>query len=127
MDEIILASGSIGSVPFQDRVSAAAAGGFDGIGLSVWEYERLQAEGQDSAAMREALKRHGPRLMELEVFLGFAASEEAKRGEALPGVNYTDPQETAVHQVVGGRLVPFVNVQLAKLDVPKALRRRRLR
>lgn len=93
---LVLANGSIAPVPFEERVSAAAAGGFDGIGLSVWEYTRLRAQGCAVPRMREALDRHGLRLAELEVYIGFSASEEAARSEPIPGVRYTDRQTEAV-------------------------------
>jgi sugar phosphate isomerase/epimerase len=87
---LILANGSIGAVPFEERVSAAAAGGFDGIGLSVWEYTRLRGQGYGIPRMRDALNRHGLRLAELEVFLGFSVSGPAARIEPIPGIRYTD-------------------------------------
>ncbi|WP_448623883.1 sugar phosphate isomerase/epimerase family protein [Geodermatophilus sp. URMC 64] len=93
---LILANGSIGPVPFEERVSAAAAGGFDGIGLSVWEYTRLRGEGLEIAQMRDALDRHGLRLAELEVFLGFSVSGAAAQSEPIPGVRYTDPGTEAI-------------------------------
>jgi sugar phosphate isomerase/epimerase len=89
-ESLILANGSLGPVSFPERVAAAASGGFDGIGLSVWEYARLEDDGYDAAAMRETLNRHGIRLVELEVFLGFAVSGEVAETEPIPGLRYTD-------------------------------------
>jgi sugar phosphate isomerase/epimerase len=87
---LILANGSIGPVPFEERVSAAAAGGFDGIGLSVWEYTRLRGQGYEIPQMRDALNQHGLRLAELEVVLGFSVSGPAAQTEPIPGIRYTD-------------------------------------
>jgi sugar phosphate isomerase/epimerase len=89
-DALILASGSLPSMPFAERVAAAAAAGFDAIGLSVWEYERLRRTDCDARAMRAALEQHGLRLAELEVVLGFAAAGDDLLRQPIPGVNYTD-------------------------------------
>jgi len=89
-NSLILANGSLGPLPFAERVAAAAGAGFDAIGLSVWEYDRLSHEGCDADAMRNILDRHGLRLAELEVFLGFAVSGEAAQVEPIPGLRYTD-------------------------------------
>src|SRR4051812_48848131 len=94
-ESLILANGSLPPMPFDERVAAAAEAGFDAIGLSVWEYARLQAEGYQDDAMRAALDRHGIRLLELEVVLGFAAAGEDLRRQPLPGVDYTDPDTEA--------------------------------
>jgi sugar phosphate isomerase/epimerase len=89
-EALILANGSLPPVPFDQRVAAAAAAGFDAIGLSVWEYARLRAEGTDENAMRAALDRHGVQLAELEVVLGFAATGEDLQAQPIPGLDYTD-------------------------------------
>src|SRR3982750_111262 len=89
---LILAGGSLGPMPFEERVAAAAAGGFDGIGLSVWEYARLRDQGYEVARMRDILNGPRLRLAGLEVFLGFSVAAEAARTEPIPGVRYTDRQ-----------------------------------
>jgi sugar phosphate isomerase/epimerase len=95
-EPLILANGSLPPMPFDERVAAAASAGFDAIGLSVWEYMRLQAEGYvDDDAMRAALDRHGIRLAELEVVIGFAAAGEDLLRQPIPGVDYTDPETEA--------------------------------
>ena len=90
LDALILANGSIGPVPFEERVAAAADAGFDAIGLSVWEYDRLRGEGYDDNQLRTALDRHGIRVAELEVVLGFAAIGPDRLRQPLPGIDYTD-------------------------------------
>jgi sugar phosphate isomerase/epimerase len=77
-------------VAFEERVAAAADAGFDAIGLSVWEYDRLRAEGYDDNWLRTALDRHGIRVAELEVVLGFAATGPDRLRQHLPGLDYTD-------------------------------------
>jgi len=74
---------------FDDRVAAAAAAGMDGIGLYVFEYERLRTEeGRSAADIRGVLDRHGVCLADVEVSRGWSATEGddveySKRIEAL--------------------------------------------
>jgi sugar phosphate isomerase/epimerase len=89
-DALILANGSLPPVAFEERVAAAAGAGFDAIGLSVWEYDRLRGEGYDDNRLRSALNRHGMRVAELEVVLGFAAIGPDRLRQPLPGLDYTD-------------------------------------
>jgi len=92
---LILAGGSLGPVPFDERVAAAAAGGFDGIGLSVAEYVRLRDQGYEVAQMREALDRHGLHLAELTVFVGFSAPDALVGTAPTSHLRYTDRQTEA--------------------------------
>jgi sugar phosphate isomerase/epimerase len=92
---LILAGGSLGPVPFEERLAAAAAAGFDGIGLSVAEYVRLREQGYEIPQMREALNRHGLRLAELTVFTGFSAPDALVGTAPTPHLRYTDRQTEA--------------------------------
>src|SRR5688500_10190910 len=92
---LILAGGSLGPVPFDERLAAAAAGGFDGIGLSVAEYVRLRDQGYEVARMREALDRSGLRLTELTVLTGFSAPDALVGTAPTPHLRYTDRQTEA--------------------------------
>ncbi len=74
---------------FDDRVAAAGAAGMDGIGLYVFEYERLRTEeGRSASDIRGVLDRHGVCLADVEVSRGWSAThgddyESSKRIEAL--------------------------------------------
>jgi len=73
---------------FDERVAAAAAAGFAGIGLFIPEYHRLREEEHRSAAdIRALLDDHGLVLAEIETLGGWAASGDAaddcRRREAL--------------------------------------------
>jgi sugar phosphate isomerase/epimerase len=92
---LILAGGSVGPVPFDERLAAAAAAGFDGIGLSVAEYRRLRDQGYEIPQMREALNRHGLRLAELTVVVGFSAPDALVGTAPTPHLRYTDRQTEA--------------------------------
>jgi sugar phosphate isomerase/epimerase len=85
----------VGPVPFDERLAAAAAGGFDAIGLSVAEYVRLREQGYEVPQMREALDRHALRLAELTVFTGFSAPDELVGTAPTPHLRYTDRQTEA--------------------------------
>jgi sugar phosphate isomerase/epimerase len=87
-DDLILASGSLPRIAFDQRVAAAAEAGFDAIGLSVGEYTRSLADGHDAAWMRAVLDSYGLRLAELEVLVGFAAPAEPADAIPRPGVLY---------------------------------------
>ena len=52
--------------PFGERVSAAAAAGFDGIGWHVREYAELRAEGWNDGDVRRVLDEHGLVLHEVD-------------------------------------------------------------
>ncbi len=64
---------------FDERVRAAAAAGFDGIGLYVHEYARLRdEEGRSAADIRALLDDHGVVLADAEVAHGWWATEGAE-------------------------------------------------
>jgi sugar phosphate isomerase/epimerase len=68
---LVLSHGSLRNAGFRERVAAAAAAGFDGIGLNVREYERLRAEGWSEADVRGVLHEHGVDLVEIETAVGW--------------------------------------------------------
>lgn len=63
--------------PMEDRVAAAAAAGFDGIGLYIGEYQRLAAEGLAGTWLDELLDQHSMCIAEIEVVRGWAQHGEA--------------------------------------------------
>ena len=73
---------------FDERVAAAAAAGFAGIGLFAPEYERLRdEEGRSAKDIGRQLEDHGLVLADIETVHGWASSGEAAaecaRREAL--------------------------------------------
>jgi sugar phosphate isomerase/epimerase len=103
---------------FDERLAAAAAAGMAGIGLYVFEYERLRdEEGRTPADIRRALDDHGLVLADAEVARGWwaadgAPAEESRRVEALAfemadefGVRYLQavgPYDCGFDQAVDG-------------------------
>ena len=57
---------------FEDRVAAAAAAGFAGIGLLADEYLALQAAGRRDVELRQILDDHGVRIVEVEFAYGWS-------------------------------------------------------
>lgn len=60
--------------PIEDRVAAAAAAGFDSIGLYIGQYRELMDSGWSPARLRELLEAHGLTLSEIEVLRGWATA-----------------------------------------------------
>jgi sugar phosphate isomerase/epimerase len=68
---LVLAHGSLRKAGFPERVAAAAAAGFDGLGLHAREYGRLRAEGWSDGDIRNTLDEHGIALVEIETAVGW--------------------------------------------------------
>jgi sugar phosphate isomerase/epimerase len=64
--ELVLASHCLADVSFPERVEAAAAAGFDGIGLSLEEYDRAHEAGLSDADLAALLDAHDLAWTELE-------------------------------------------------------------
>jgi len=90
--------------PIEDRVAAAGAAGFAGIGLYVGEYARLQAQGFAPGGLRDLLEEHGVALAEIEVVQGWAQSGAAlERDLELEGIAWemADEFECRYLQAIG--------------------------
>lgn len=68
---LVLAHHSVRAAAFDERVEAAAAGGFAAIGLNVREYERLLDAGRTPAQLRAVLDTNGVGLAEIEAIDGW--------------------------------------------------------
>jgi sugar phosphate isomerase/epimerase len=76
-DELVLSHFSIRHADFAQRVRAATAAGYAGIGLYLLEYERLRESGHRDADLRALLDGVGQRITEFEAIRGWASSGEA--------------------------------------------------
>jgi sugar phosphate isomerase/epimerase len=107
---LVLAWGTI-SAPFPERVAAAAAGGFESIGLMLREYLTLREEGWTDARLLAVLDEHGVSLNEVEVLFGFAAPSGPAGIAERPGLIYNDPElERAAFHLADVFGVPTVQV-----------------
>lgn len=76
-DDLVLSHFTLGRHhPIEDRVTAAAAAGFAGIGLYVGDLERLATEGVDQGALAGLLDEHGLCLADIEVLRGWAGGRD---------------------------------------------------
>lgn len=85
-ESLILSHFSLAQATFEQRVVAARAAGFDGIGLWVGEYTRAIARGAVPTDLRGFADDHGVRVAELEVLDGWAttgAPDQAEKERAL--------------------------------------------
>lgn len=60
---------------FEDRVAAAAAAGFAGIGLVADDYAALRSSGHTDADLRAVLDRYGIRVLEIEFLFDWALAD----------------------------------------------------
>ncbi|WP_131739634.1 sugar phosphate isomerase/epimerase family protein [Actinomadura roseirufa] len=70
---LTLCAMTVRGASFPDRLRAAAAAGFDSIGLSLAQYRAALREGQDDRSMRSLLDHHGLRVAEIEAPWDWAA------------------------------------------------------
>ena len=74
---LVVSSYSLGTeVSFPDRVRAAAAAGFDGIGLRAENYWEAQSSGLDGAAMAELAGGAGVPVLEVEYITAWGTSTD---------------------------------------------------
>lgn len=92
LSDLVLAQGTLRDAGFRDRVAAASAAGFAGIGLSWGAYTRLRGEGWSDTALRAVLDDAGLPLLETEGLIGFSSSGRSVPAGPLAGRRYADPE-----------------------------------
>ena len=96
-DQIIASFTLRTATSFEQRVRSAAAAGFRQIGLNLDQYRALKAAGLSTPDMIAILGHHGVRVAEIDVLVGFAASDPSGGGEPLlPFLTYATPEDEAV-------------------------------
>jgi sugar phosphate isomerase/epimerase len=84
-DDLVLSHFSLERFhPFPDRLDAAAAAGFAGIGLFTGDYLRLREEGHTPADLQTMVDDHGLCVAEIEVARGWGAADPAERERIEP-------------------------------------------
>ena len=77
---LVLSAQTCPDAGFRERVEAAAAAGYDGIGLRPRDLRAARQEGFAGAAARRLIEDHGLRVFELEALFDWALGSE--RGDA---------------------------------------------
>lgn len=77
MTDLVLSHFSVRNASFTERVEAAAANGFSGIGLYLGAYESLRSAGYSDDDLRSVLDAHGQRVAEFEVVRGWGSTGSA--------------------------------------------------
>src|ERR1700693_5629645 len=73
MPPLVLSTCTLRGVPFRERVDAAAAAGFDGIGMNLRDYTQAHtAEALDDDSMRKLLESNGLTVTEIEFVSGWS-------------------------------------------------------
>jgi sugar phosphate isomerase/epimerase len=79
---LVVSSYTLGTeVGFEDRVRAAAAAGYDGIGLRAENYWDAQAAGLDDDAMLEIAARHGVSILEVEYITAWGTADDRNQAQ----------------------------------------------
>lgn len=75
-DDLVLSHFTLGrDHPIGDRIEAASAAGFAGIGLYIGQYRKLRASGMTSTQLADLLGAANLCLAEIEVLAGWASSQ----------------------------------------------------
>jgi len=96
--ELVLAAQTASTEDFQERVSAAAAAGFSGIGLRPRDYAAARAAGATVGDLRAVLDEHGVRVVELEVLHHWAMP-----GDVGERSRVAEQRFYAMAEALGGR------------------------
>jgi sugar phosphate isomerase/epimerase len=79
---LVVSSYTLGTeVGFEDRVRAAAAAGYDGIGLRVENYWGAREAGLDDNAMRQIAAEHGVPILEVEYITAWGTPDDRDQAQ----------------------------------------------
>ena len=79
---LVVSSYTLGTgVGFTDRVRAAAAAGYEGIGLRAENYRDAQTAGLDDTAMREIAADHGVPILEVEYITAWGTPHDRDQAQ----------------------------------------------
>jgi sugar phosphate isomerase/epimerase len=104
LGDLYLCASMVDAAPFEERLAAASAAGYTGIGLRPTHYRAARASGLSDADLRAMLAGHGLEVLEL----GFVADwwetgEKAARAQAYERSIY------AIKDALGGRHVMTIS------------------
>ncbi len=87
-DDLVLSWFSLLDVPFEERVAAASAAGFTGMGMYLGAYRDLKAQGWTARQVGALFDDHGLVLAELEALRIWPTEAEAERQAGLEDLAY---------------------------------------
>ena len=114
---LTLCSATIFDRPFEDKVAAAAAGGFDAITLWPHDYAGAQSRGLDAAALRRRLADHGVRVDGVDCLLDWLPGDQVPD---IAAFRATEDDLYAVIDAVGGRFITVAQAFGSTVDVAQA-------
>jgi sugar phosphate isomerase/epimerase len=98
--DLVLAHHCMRTAGFEERVEAAAAGGFAAIGLNVREYERLLDTGSTPARLRAVLEANGVLLAEVEAIQGWDEPADGRPDGRREELAFAMADEFGVRHIV---------------------------
>ena len=101
--ELALSVMTVPDAPFEARVTAAAAAGFDGIGLRPGDRTRAHEAGLSDADLQAMLRQGGLEVVEIDVISGWGAT-----GEPLASAQRHEQRVFELADALGGRHVTVV-------------------
>ena len=114
---LVLCSATIFDRPLEDKIAAAAAGGFKAITVWPHDYTGAKARGLDDAAMRRMLDNHGLSVDGVDCLLDWLP------GDQVPDLPVFRAQEDDLHRVadaLGGRFINVAQAFGSTVDVARA-------
>jgi sugar phosphate isomerase/epimerase len=115
--ELVLCSATIFDRTFEEKVIAAAAGGFGAITLWPHDYAGAQARGLGPAAMRRRLADHGVRVDGVDCLLDWLPGDQVPD---IAAFRATEDDLYAVIDAVGGRFINVAQAFGSSVDVAQA-------
>ena len=115
--ELVLCSATIFDRTFEEKVTAAAAGGFAAITLWPHDYAGAQARGIGPAEMRRRLTEHGVRVDGVDCLLDWLPDDQVPD---IAAFRATEDDLYAVVDAVGGRFINVAQAFGSSIDVAQA-------
>jgi len=114
---LVLCSATIFDRPLEDKIVAAAAGGFDAITVWPHDYAGARERGLDDAAIRRLLSDHGVVIDGVDCLLDWLPGDQVPD---MPVFRATEDDLYRVADALGGRFINVAQAFGATVDVPRA-------
>jgi 4-hydroxyphenylpyruvate dioxygenase len=114
---LVLCSATIFDRPLEDKVVAAAAGGFDAITVWPHDYTGARERGLDDATMRRLLTDHGVVVDGVDCLLDWLPGDQVPD---MPAFRATEDDLYRVADALGGNFINVAQAFGSTVDVPRA-------